>query len=288
MLRQGLRPLLARLRPARAFAAHTMNVPSMGDSITEGTIAGVEKAVGDAVALDEIVAIIDTDKVSVEVRADAAGVIEEIFVAEDDNVEVGAQLLRIETNGAAAPAPAAPAADGFEVTMSGLKFKDEVVGTGESPEKGNVVKVQYTGWLAASDFKFDSSRDRNMPFSFTIGDGNVIPGWDEGVSTMKVGGRRTLLIPPRLAYGDQNIGEGLIPPNSELKFDVELIEVKAGALAGITAGLEGSVGGLLGNFGANPFTFFAVLLVLVTVAPAFLPDDNPLMKGGNPFEGMGN
>ena len=189
--------------------------------------------------------------------------------------------------GAAAPA-AAPAADGFEVTMSGLKFKDEVVGTGETPEKGNVVKVQYTGWLAASDFKFDSSRDRNMPFSFTIGDGNVIPGWDEGVSTMKVGGRRTLLIPPRLAYGDQNIGEGLIPPNSELKFDVELIEVKAGALAGITAGLEGSVGGLLGNFGANPFTFFAVLLVLVTVAPAFLPDDNPLMKGGNPFEGMGN
>ena len=151
-----------------------------------------------------------------------------------------------------------------------------------------MVKVQYTGWLAASDFKFDSSRDRNMPFSFTIGDGNVIPGWDEGVSTMKVGGRRTLLIPPRLAYGDQNIGEGLIPPNSELKFDVELIEVKAGALAGITAGLEGSVGGLLGNLGANPFTFFAVLLVLVTVAPAFLPDDNPLMKGGNPFEGMGN
>ena len=126
-----------------------------------------------------------------------------------------------------------------------------------------------------------------MPFSFTIGDGNVIPGWDEGVSTMKVGGRRTLLIPPRLAYGDQNIGEGLIPPNSELKFDVELIEVKAGALAGVTASLEGSVGGLLGNFGANPFTFFAVLLVLVTVAPAFLPDDNPLMKGGNPFEGMG-
>ena len=194
----------------------------------------------------------------------------------------------VRLGGAAAPAPAAPAADGFEVTMSGLKFKDEVVGTGESPEKGNVVKVQYTGWLAASDFKFDSSRDRNMPFSFTIGDGNVIPGWDEGVSTMKVGGRRTLLIPPRLAYGDQNIGEGLIPPNSELKFDVELIEVKAGALAGITAGLEGSVGGLLGNFGANPFTFFAVLLVLVTVAPAFLPDDNPLMKGGNPFEGMGN
>ena len=88
-----------------------------------------------------------------------------------------------------------------------------------------------------------------MPFSFTIGDGNVIPGWDEGVSTMKLVGRRTLLIPPRLAYGDQNIGEGLIPPNSELKFDVELIEVKAGALAGVTAAVEGSLGGLLGNRG---------------------------------------
>ena len=142
----------------------------------------------------------------------------------------------------------------------------QVVGTGETPEKGNVVKVQYTGWLAASDFKFDSSRDRNMPFSFTVGDGNVIPGWDEGVSTMKVGGRRTLLIPPRLAYGDQNIGEGLIPPNSELKFDVELIEVKAGALAGVTAAVEGSLGGLLGNFGANPFTFFAVSFQLLRLS----------------------
>ena len=191
--------------------------------------------------------------------------------------------------------PRASDTNGLQETPSPRRRSDadrapttQVVGTGESPEKGNVVKVQYTGWLAASDFKFDSSRDRNMPFSFTIGDGNVIPGWDEGVSTMKVGGRRTLLIPPRLAYGDQNIGEGLIPPNSELKFDVELIEVKAGALAGVTAAVEGSLGGLLGNFGANPFTFFAVLLVLVTVAPAFLPDDNPLMKGGNPFEGMGN
>lgn len=122
MLRQGLRPLLARLRPARAFAAHTMNVPSMGDSITEGTIAGVEKAVGDAVALDEIVAIIDTDKVSVEVRADAAGVIEEIFVAEDDNVEVGAQLLRIETNGAAPAKAVVPSGLAVEFSSVGPFF----------------------------------------------------------------------------------------------------------------------------------------------------------------------
>ena len=81
----------------------------MGDSITEGTIAAVEKGVGDSVSVDEIVAIIDTDKVSVEVRADAAGVIEEIFVAEDENVEVGAKLLKIATNGVAVPAAAAPA-----------------------------------------------------------------------------------------------------------------------------------------------------------------------------------
>ena len=86
----------------------------MGDSITEGTIAAVEKGVGDSVSVDEIVAIIDTDKVSVEVRADAAGVIEEIFVAEDENVEVGAKLLKIATNGVAVPAAAAPAAAAME------------------------------------------------------------------------------------------------------------------------------------------------------------------------------
>ena len=174
--------------------------------------------------------------------------------------------------------------DGFEVTLSGLKYKDEVVGDGEQPKEGNVVKVDYTGWLAASDFKFDSSVDRGIPFTFTIGKEQVIPGWDEGVATMKVGGKRTLIVPPRLGYGDQNIGGGLIPPDSTLKFDVELLEVKAGALAGLQASLETSAGGLLGNFGANPFTFFALLLVLVTVAPAFLPDDNPLMQGGNPFQ----
>ena len=126
--------------------------------------------------------------------------------------------------------------------------------------------------------------DRGIPFTFTIGKEQVIPGWDEGVATMKVGGKRTLIVPPRLGYGDQNIGGGLIPPDSTLKFDVELLEVKAGALAGLQASLETNAGGLLGNFGANPFTFFALLLVLVTVAPAFLPDDNPLMQGGNPFQ----
>ena len=94
---------------ARAFATHVLNVPSMGDSITEGTIASVEKAVGDAVAVDEIVAVIDTDKVSVDVRSDTAGIVTSLVVAVDQDVEVGAELMTLDTDGAAAPAAAAPA-----------------------------------------------------------------------------------------------------------------------------------------------------------------------------------
>ena len=110
-----------------------------------------------------------------------------------------------------------------------------------------------------------------MPFSFTIGDGNVIPGWDEGVSTMRVGGKRTLLIPSRLAYGDQNIANGLIPPNSDLKFECELVEVNSGADA-VLAGVKDQLSGVTGAFGLNPFTFFTALLVVVTVVPYFLPE----------------
>ena len=93
-----------------------------------------------------------------------------------------------------------------------------------------------------------------------------------------------MLIPARLAYGDQNIGGGLIPPNSELKFECELVEIKSGPLAGVALGLEKQTGALTGALGLNPFTFFAVLLLLVTIGPAFLPDDNVLMQSGNPFE----
>ena len=95
----------------RALATHVLNVPAMGDSITEGTVASVEKAVGDAVAVDEIVAVIDTDKVSVDVRSDTAGVVQSLSVAVDDEVQVGAEMMTLDTDGAAAPAaaPAAPA-----------------------------------------------------------------------------------------------------------------------------------------------------------------------------------
>lgn len=108
-------------------------------------------------------------------------------------------------------------------TASGLKYVDVVVGKGASPTAGKQVKVHYTGTLENGK-KFDSSVDRNEPFSFIIGVGQVIKGWDEGVMTMKVGGKRKLIIPAKLGYGAQGAG-GVIPPNATLLFDVELLDV---------------------------------------------------------------
>jgi len=109
-------------------------------------------------------------------------------------------------------------------TASGLRYVDLVEGTGTTPTKGQRVVAQYTGTLVDGT-KFDSSRDRNQPFEFSLGFGQVIAGWDEGFSTMKVGGRRQLIIPPNLGYGSRGSGS-TIPPNSTLIFDVELVEVK--------------------------------------------------------------
>ena len=108
-------------------------------------------------------------------------------------------------------------------TDSGLMYEDLEVGTGALPVQGQAVTVHYTGTLENGE-KFDSSRDRNRPFSFTIGVGQVIKGWDEGVATMRVGGRRKLVIPPELGYGPRGAG-GVIPPNATLIFDVELLRV---------------------------------------------------------------
>lgn len=108
-------------------------------------------------------------------------------------------------------------------TASGLQYIDVVEGTGATPEAGQKVSVHYTGTLEDGT-KFDSSRDRNQPFEFRIGRGQVIRGWDEGLSTMKVGGQRRLIIPPELGYGARGAG-GVIPPNATLIFDVELLGV---------------------------------------------------------------
>ncbi len=113
-------------------------------------------------------------------------------------------------------------------SLTGLQYKDTKVGTGATPKIGQTAVVHYTGWLynnGEKGKKFNSSRDRGQPFEFPLGQGQVIKGWDEGVETMKVGGKRTLVIPPELGYGARGAG-GVIPPNAWLIFDVDLVGVK--------------------------------------------------------------
>src|SRR5262245_3779466 len=130
---------------------------------------------------------------------------------------------------AIAPPPASAQTPGKAMTTaSGLQISDTKVGSGVQPKAGQVCVMHYTGWLyenGAKGAKFDSSLDRGEPFEFQIGMGQVIKGWDEGVATMKVGGKRTLIIPPQLGYGARGAG-GVIPPNATLIFDVELLGVK--------------------------------------------------------------
>lgn len=128
-----------------------------------------------------------------------------------------------ENNGGAKMA-ATDANAKINVTESGLKYVELKEGTGASPKSGQMVVVHYTGTLTDGK-KFDSSVDRGQPFAFKIGVGQVIKGWDEGVMSMKIGGKRKLMIPANLGYGARGAGD-VIPPNAELIFDVELLEVK--------------------------------------------------------------
>jgi FKBP-type peptidyl-prolyl cis-trans isomerase len=120
--------------------------------------------------------------------------------------------------------PAVEVSTDLVTTASGLQYQDLVIGDGKEAVVGDNVSVHYTGWLEDGT-KFDSSLDRGNPFEFTLGMGQVIQGWDEGVAGMKVGGKRKLVIPPDLGYGSTGAG-GVIPPNATLIFDVELIEIK--------------------------------------------------------------
>ena len=143
---------------------------------------------------------------------------------------IGTLAIVIALAGAfAAILPSAAKAEPATVTTpSGLKFTDTKVGTGATPKQGQTCVMHYTGWLyldGAKGQKFDSSVDRGQPFEFPLGVHRVIAGWDEGVATMKVGGKRTLIIPPNLGYGARGAG-GVIPPNATLIFDVELLAVK--------------------------------------------------------------
>ncbi|WP_374630549.1 FKBP-type peptidyl-prolyl cis-trans isomerase [Ferrovibrio sp.] len=114
-------------------------------------------------------------------------------------------------------------------TASGLRFIEIRQGTGAQPLRGQTAVVHYTGWLFENGQrgrKFDSSKDRNEPFEFPLGMGRVIKGWDEGVASMKVGGSRTLIVPPDLGYGARGAGGGAVPPNATMLFEVELLGVK--------------------------------------------------------------
>ena len=134
----------------------------------------------------------------------------------------------LSTAALAETAPPQTTGKAMTTTASGLQITDTVVGTGASPKTGQTCVMHYTGWLykdGAKGAKFDSSVDRGEPFEFAIGRRQVIGGWDEGVASMKVGGKRTLIIPPDLGYGARGAG-GVIPANATLMFDVELLGVK--------------------------------------------------------------
>lgn len=140
-------------------------------------------------------------------------------------VGVALGLVVVALLAAACSQPPASGGSSQEATTpSGLKYTDLVVGSGAEPRPGQTAVVHYTGWLVDGK-KFDSSKDRGQPFSFPLGQGRVIRGWDEGVATMRVGGTRRLTIPPELGYGARGAG-GVIPPNATLTFEVELLDLK--------------------------------------------------------------
>jgi peptidylprolyl isomerase len=156
-----------------------------------------------------------------------------LFVLDGDEGGGGPDVEVVPTVQVSSPVPVSspgpdtpPALDAEPtITDSGLGIIDVEEGTGEPPAEGQIVVVHYTGWLSEEGTKFDSSLDRGAPFEFTLGAGNVIAGWEEGLATMKVAGKRRLIIPADLAYGEAG-RPPTIPESAELTFDVELLEIK--------------------------------------------------------------
>jgi len=144
-------------------------------------------------------------------------------------IRLGGAAVALAILAVATPSERSHAADNQVTEMpDGLKYTDTKIGDGATAKAGNKVSVHYTGWLSDNGTKgkkFDSSVDRGQPFQFTLGAHQVIAGWDEGVAGMKVGGKRTLTIPPELGYGARGAA-GAIPPNATLIFDVELLQVQ--------------------------------------------------------------
>ena len=140
------------------------------------------------------------------------------------SVALGLMVLAVLITACSQTTPPPSGGGNGVTTPSGLKYVDDVVGSGAEARAGQTAVVHYTGWLMDGK-KFDSSKDRGQPFAFPLGGGRVIKGWDEGVAGMKVGGKRTLTIPANLGYGAAGAG-GVIPPNATLRFEVELLEVR--------------------------------------------------------------
>lgn len=166
---------------------------------------------------------------SIEKRGARGSAARRIVVACSCAAFLGLPARADEKTATAAPAAATAKKESkMKTTPSGLQYEDTKEGSGASPKTGQTCAMHYTGWLwenGAKGKKFDSSLDRGQPFEFPLGQGRVIKGWDEGVATMKIGGKRTLLIPPGLGYGARGAG-GAIPPNATLLFEVELLAVK--------------------------------------------------------------
>lgn len=152
-----------------------------------------------------------------------------------------------------------PVDDSWTTMASGLKFRDEKLGDGEQPDKGAVVRVAYTGWLEESGREFDSSIGRD-PIAFAVGTGRVIPGWDEGIASMRVGSKRRLSIPPSLGYGAE--GSGGIPGGATLQFDCELVSIETG------------VGAFLSSVPGGTPNVIIVSLLLLSFIPYLLPETN--------------